>query len=79
MASRLTNKHMRRRVVGEVSAHGGNAKAYHCDVSSQEDVCKGFDAVLQAQRLEILVNNAGISHVGSLEATAEQDFDKVFA
>ena len=65
--------------VGEMSANGGNAKAYRCDVSSPEDVHKVFHAVLQERHLDILVNNAGISHVGSLEATAEQDFDKIFS
>src|SRR6185369_5891509 len=29
-------------------------------------------------RVHILVNNAGISHIGTVESTTEQDFDRVF-
>jgi 2-keto-3-deoxy-L-fuconate dehydrogenase len=29
--------------------------------------------------INILVNNAGISHIGKLEGTTEQDFDRVFS
>ena len=37
-----------------------------------------FQDVAGAGRLHILVNNAGISHIGKLEATTERDFDRVF-
>ena len=65
-------------VAGEIVGHGGNAKAYRCDVSQQESVRAAFDRVFQEGRVHILVNNAGISLVGNLEGTAEADFDKVF-
>jgi 2-keto-3-deoxy-L-fuconate dehydrogenase len=64
-------------VVDEIVKDGGNAKAYACDVSQFDSVEKAFSEILQ-DRVQILVNNAGISHVGNLESTAGQDFDKIF-
>jgi 2-keto-3-deoxy-L-fuconate dehydrogenase len=57
---------------------GGNASAFQCDVASREDVRAVFDQLFRKERIQILVNNAGISHVGSLETTTESDFDKLF-
>lgn len=37
-----------------------------------------FQQIAQASRVHILVNNAGISHVGTIESTSENDFDRVF-
>lgn len=34
--------------------------------------------MFQGGRVQILVNNAGISHVGNLEGTTEPDIDKIF-
>ena len=65
-------------VVGEIVKDGGNAKAYACDVSRFDSVENVFNEILQDSRVHILVNNAGISHVGNLEVTAEHDFDNIF-
>jgi len=65
-------------VVVEITRAGGNAKAYRCDVSVQEDVRVAFDKIFQNGHINILVNNAGISHIGNLETKSEPDFDKLF-
>src|ERR1700756_1778687 len=65
-------------VVSEIVSNGGSAKAYPCDVSQHARVKAVFDEVFQEGRVQLLVNNAGISHVGNLEGTPESDFDKVF-
>ena len=57
---------------------GGNASAFQCDVTSRENVKAIFDQLFRKESVHILVNNAGISHVGSLETTMERDFDKLF-
>ena len=62
----------------DISSSGGNAKAYRCDVSQHESVQDVFDSLFQEGRIHILVNNAGISHVGNVEGTPESDFEKVF-
>jgi NAD(P)-dependent dehydrogenase (short-subunit alcohol dehydrogenase family) len=51
--------------------------AYACDVTDQAQVRKAFDEVFRHERVHILVNNAGISHIGTVEATSEEDFDRV--
>ena len=66
-------------VASEIVSSGGNAKAYSCDVSQQDSVKTVLNEVFQKERVHILVNNAGISHVGNLESTSEEDFDKIFA
>ena len=65
-------------VVDEIAAAGGNAKAYSCDVSQRDNVETVFNKISEEGHIYILVNNAGISHVGNLEGTSEQEFDKVF-
>jgi 2-keto-3-deoxy-L-fuconate dehydrogenase len=66
-------------VAAEIVSGGGNAKAYRCDVSRHDGVKAAFDKIFQEGRVHILVNNAGISHVGNLEGTSENDFDRIFS
>ena len=68
-----------RRVAGTIASAGGAGAARRCDVSSAADAAEAVRAVdAGAGRLDILVNNAGIAHVGTVETTAEADFDRVF-
>ena len=66
-------------VASEIRDAGGNAKAFGCDVSQPQAVNTTFHKIFEDGTLHILVNNAGISHVGNLESTTEEDFDKVFS
>ncbi len=65
-------------VVAEITAQGGIAKAYGCNVSDygavetmMKDIIKEFGAV------NILVNNAGITKDGLLMKMSEEDYDAV--
>src|SRR4029453_11055060 len=50
------------------------------DVTKGEQLATAFDAVVkEGGRLDILINNAGIAHVGTIETTSEADFDRVMA
>ena len=62
-------------VAGEIKDAGGYATAVNCDVTQQEVVKKLF---AQIGTIDILVNSAGISHIGKAENTSEEDFDRVF-
>jgi NAD(P)-dependent dehydrogenase (short-subunit alcohol dehydrogenase family) len=62
----------------EIAATGGDAKAYACDVSDQAGTRAVFDKLARHERLHILVNNAGVSHIGTVETTTEADFDRLF-
>jgi 2-keto-3-deoxy-L-fuconate dehydrogenase len=57
---------------------GGDAVAYACDVTEQAEVGERLNAIFHRERVHILINNAGISHIGTAESTTEQDFDRVF-
>ena len=61
----------------QISAAGGRAEAYTCDVTDQEQVIVIFQKLAAEGPISILVNNAGISHIGTLESTSEEDFDRV--
>jgi NAD(P)-dependent dehydrogenase (short-subunit alcohol dehydrogenase family) len=66
-------------VAQRIAAGGGRATAHGCDVSDQSSVRQLFQKLSAETRIQILVNNAGISHIGNLESTTESDFDRVFA
>jgi 2-keto-3-deoxy-L-fuconate dehydrogenase len=65
-------------VAAEITRAGGTASAYECDVSDRVSIGSTFHKILQEGRVHILVNNAGISHIGTVESTTEDDFDRVF-
>jgi 2-keto-3-deoxy-L-fuconate dehydrogenase len=65
-------------VACEILALGGAASAFECDVSNHSQVKKLFQEIVEAGSISVLVNNAGISHVGKIENTTESDFDRVF-
>jgi 2-keto-3-deoxy-L-fuconate dehydrogenase len=73
-----TNQNAADAVAEEILAAGGRAKAFPCDVSDQKNVMEVFAAIAREGPLHVLVNNAGISHVGNLEATTEADFDRIY-
>lgn len=50
---------------------------YHqVDLTNQSEVERTFSTLNQ---LDILINNAGVAHVGNVENTTEDDFDRVFS
>lgn len=49
-----------------------------CDVTDGAAVNREFERIAAEARLDILVNSAGISHIGRLENTSEEDFDRLF-
>lgn len=62
-------------VVKEIMANAGKAFAHGCDVSNQAALVSIFNSI---GSIDILINNAGIAHVGNLENTATEDFNRVF-
>jgi NAD(P)-dependent dehydrogenase (short-subunit alcohol dehydrogenase family) len=64
-------------VANEILNLGGNARAHRCDVTQQAEVISTFHEITNQGRVDVLVNNAGISHIGDVESTKEADFDRV--
>jgi 2-keto-3-deoxy-L-fuconate dehydrogenase len=63
----------------KIRAGGYAASAIQCDVGDAASVSSAFAQFDgEAARLDILVNNAGIAHIGTVESTAEADFDRIY-
>ena len=58
--------------VDEIKANGGKVISHACNVANQQEVLDTFEKI---GNIHILVNNAGIAHVGKVDTTAEEDFD----
>jgi NAD(P)-dependent dehydrogenase (short-subunit alcohol dehydrogenase family) len=65
-------------VVKEISESKGIAVGYSCDVSSQDDIAKLISSIAKQSAIEILVNCAGIAHVGNIEETSVADIERLF-
>ena len=65
-------------VVTEIKDNGGSAFAHECNVAIQEQVKSKVEAIGRSGGIDILINNAGIAHIGNVEKTAEADMDKVY-
>ena len=58
-----------------IKKEGGQATALVIDVTNQKVL---MTAYAQINAIHILVNCAGISHIGNATSTEEQDFEKIF-
>jgi 2-keto-3-deoxy-L-fuconate dehydrogenase len=68
-----------RRIAAEITTAGGAAAAHTCDVSDPASVIALFQTLEAASpRIHILVNNAGIAHVGTIEQTTPDDLDRLY-
>ena len=66
--------------VEELRTDGASALSLPCDVTVEGEVAAAMQCVAeQYGGLDVLVNNAGIGHVGTAESTEEADFDRLFA
>lgn len=66
-------------VVQEIKSRGGQAIAHACDVSQQAQVLAAVQEVLTTGQFDILINNAGVAHIGTVETTTEADLDRLYA
>ncbi|MBN8862448.1 MAG: SDR family oxidoreductase [Sphingobacteriales bacterium] len=62
-------------VVASIKEEGGQAASMLCDVANQSAVKEAFAVATQ---IDILVNSAGISHIGRADNTTEEDFDRIY-
>ncbi len=62
-------------VANEIKNAGGTAVAHQLDVVNQQAVKTVFENI---DKVNLLVNCAGISNIGKADNTSEADFDRVF-
>lgn len=61
--------------VAEIKKMNGEAVSIEVNVANQQDVIEKFSGI---NKIDILVNCAGIAHIGNIENTNEADFDRVY-
>lgn len=67
-------------VADEAGSLGPAGLAVACDVSRQPDVAAAFQRIEgQLGPVGILVNSAGVAHIGTVEQTTEEDLDRLYA
>ena len=59
----------------EIEKADGKVIAHICDVSDQRQVADVFKKI---ETVDVLVNSAGVSHIGKADTTNESDFDRLF-
>jgi meso-butanediol dehydrogenase/(S,S)-butanediol dehydrogenase/diacetyl reductase len=65
-------------VAGEIKKQGGEAKAIECDVTRARDAQRAVrETAKQFGKLDVLVNNAGILSVATVEGISEAEWDRV--
>ena len=65
-------------VVEEIKGSGGKANFKKCNVSFQAEVNEVINQIVnEVSSIQILLNIAGIAHVGNAENTNESDFDRL--
>lgn len=66
-------------VLKKVKKYSPTSNCYKCDVSDNNNVKNIFEKImLEFGHVDVLVNNAGISHEGLFTDTDENDWNKVF-
>jgi len=65
--------------VEEIIGAGGKAEYYACNVADQAAVKNCVAGLLEKNlQIDLLVNNAGVAHVGKADTTSEADFTRIF-
>lgn len=63
-------------VAAAIRQRGGKAEVRVCDVSKQQEV---MQVIKELDRVDVLVNNAGVAHIGRADTTSEEDFDRIYS
>jgi NAD(P)-dependent dehydrogenase (short-subunit alcohol dehydrogenase family) len=72
------DKHTASETAHLIKANGGIASAHSCDIADHSNVKKLIASILDKQIIDILINNAGIAHIGNIENTSEDDLDRLY-
>ena len=61
-------------VANEIISLGGSANGVFCDVTDEKSVKEAMSKLA----IDILINNAGIAHIGNVGNTSTDDFDRIY-
>jgi len=69
------NEENAKQTMKEIEESDGKVIAHICDVSNQQNVATVFKSI---GSVDVLVNNAGVAHIGKADTTNESDFERIF-
>ena len=61
----------------KIGQTGAKARAHLVDITRQKDVKAVVASIEENETINILVNNAGVAHIGNADSTTEADFDRL--
>ena len=72
------NKEAAEATAAQIVSSGGAATAHACDITDRAQVDRAFAEILKLTPINVLINSAGVAHIGDLESTSEEDFERLF-
>jgi 2-keto-3-deoxy-L-fuconate dehydrogenase len=60
-----------------IGADGGHASGHACDLADEANANEALGSLIAKERVDILVNNVGTAHIGTVENTSAADFDRI--
>ena len=73
-----TDSNAAEQTVVEIQETGNAAEAHIVDVTEFDQINTLVQSIAEKDSIDVLINNAGIAHVGTAESTAEVDFDRLY-
>ncbi len=64
--------------VNDIKKNNFIGVAHQCDVSNIQEVNQVILEIYKTSNIDILINNAGIAHVGNIENCQEEDLDRLY-
>ena len=62
-----------------ISSKGNSAFTVHADLAKSSEIAKMFEYINKtAGGVDLLVNNAGVSHIGLFTDVSEEEYDRIF-
>jgi 2-keto-3-deoxy-L-fuconate dehydrogenase len=61
-----------------IQKSAGKAFVHACNVAEQEQVNTVFTSIIEKAPIDILVNSAGVAHIGNIEKTNAEDMTRIF-
>lgn len=59
-------------------AIGEGATGWECNVADRASVEAAFAGIAEGGAIDVLVNSAGVAHVGTLLSTSDEDFERLY-
>ncbi|WP_031428602.1 SDR family NAD(P)-dependent oxidoreductase [Flavimarina sp. Hel_I_48] len=73
------NKEEGAHVARELTDKGFKASFEFCDVADEKQIAELIDRIANKNKIDILINNAGVAHIGNIEKTTAADLDHIYS